>query len=101
MEKCKSHDVVKGQVERSTKEDGTVIRKRRCDVCGELIKTIEMTEDKLAHIRVKFEDQNRVLRSEMVYYRTVIDHVERMFAMVSRIKGELRMKHEILEEDEP
>ncbi len=99
VEKCESHKVVKGQVERSMKENGAVIRKRRCDVCGELMKTIEMTEDQLAHMRVKFESENRQMRAEMVRYRTVVDAVDSMFSQVERLRKELRIRHEMLEED--
>ena len=100
VERCESHKVVKGQVERSTKENGTVVRKRRCDVCGDLIKTIEMTEDQLDHLRVKFENQNRVLRAEMAHYRTVVDGMKRMFEAENRVKDELRVNYIILEEDQ-
>jgi hypothetical protein len=97
---CGSHKVVKGQVERSMKDNGTVVRKRRCDVCGDLIKTIEMTEDQLAHIRVKFENENRELRAEMVQCRTVVETVERMFGAMERVRKELRIRHEVMEEKE-
>ncbi|MBA7714199.1 hypothetical protein ES703_123216 [subsurface metagenome] len=100
VEKCGSHKIVKGQVERSKPENGTVVRKRRCDVCGDLIKTIEMTEDQLAHIRVKFENKIRELRAEMVHYRTVVDAVKNMFDWERRVQHELRMNYEIPEEDQ-
>jgi transcriptional regulator NrdR family protein len=100
VEKCESHSIVKGDVERSTKEDGTVIRKRRCDVCGDLIRTIEMTEDQLAHIRVKFENQNRALRAEMAHYRAVAEGVKRLFAAEERVRKEMMVEHEITEEDQ-
>ena len=100
MERCESHKVVKGQVDRSMKDNGTVVRKRRCDVCGELIKTREMTEDQLAHIRVKFENKNRELRAEMVQCRTVMETVSRMFDAIERVRKELRNRHEIMEEKE-
>lgn len=100
VEVCQSHKVVKGQVERSMKEGGTVIRKRRCDVCGDLIKTIEMTEDQLAYERLKFEDQNRELRAETVQYRTVADAVRAMFDAVERVRREMRVRDEIKEEDQ-
>lgn len=100
VEKCEKHMIVKGEVERSTKENGMAIRKRRCDVCGDLIRTVEMTEDQLDFKMSKFEDKNRELRSKLVYYKTVVEHVQRMFDMVSRIKDELEMQSEISEQDQ-
>ncbi|MBA7572104.1 hypothetical protein ES708_13879 [subsurface metagenome] len=100
MEKCGSHKVVNGQVERSMKEEGKVIRKRRCDVCGELIKTIEMTEDQLVDMRVKFEIENRDIRAEMVHYRNVMDSVNNVFVALDRVKREMRIDHEIVEENQ-
>ena len=99
VEKCESHSIVKGDVERSTKEDGTVIRKRRCDVCGDLIKTIEMTEDQQAHIRVEFENQNRVLRTEIVHYKAVESAMKGMFQSIERLGMEMMVAHEIPGED--
>ncbi len=98
MERCESHKVVKGQVDRSMKDNGTVVRKRRCDVCGELIRTIEMTADQLAHERVKLENQNRELRAEMVQCRTVVETVSRMFNEMERVRKELRNMNEIMVE---
>ncbi len=100
VERCESHKVVKGQVERSMKEDGKVIRKRRCDVCGDLMRTIEMTEDQLAYMRVKFEDQNRALRAEMVHYKAVAAAVKGLFAAEERVRKEITVVHEIPEEDQ-
>ena len=100
VEKCESHKVVKGQVERSAKEEGTVIRKRRCDVCGALVRTIEMTDDQLAYMRVKFENQNRELRAEMVHYKAVAAAVKGLFKAEERVRKEMLVEHEISEEDE-
>ncbi len=100
VEICGSHSIVKGDVERSTKEDGTVIRKRRCDVCGDLIRTIEMTEDQLAHIRVKLENRNRELRVEMAHYKAVAAAVKGLFAAEERVRKELMVEHKIPEEDQ-
>ncbi|MBA7556296.1 hypothetical protein ES705_48996 [subsurface metagenome] len=99
VEKCESHKVVKGLVERSAKEDGMVVRKRRCDVCGDLIKTIEMTEDQQAHIRVEFENQNRVLRTEIVHYKAVESAMKGMFQSIERLGMEMMVAHEIAGED--
>ena len=100
VEKCEKHMVVKGEVDRSAKENGMAIRKRRCDVCGDLIRTIEMTEDQLAHIKAKFEDQNRALRAEMVNYRRVKDMIGRLFEMEISLRREMKMEHEVSEEDQ-
>jgi transcriptional regulator NrdR family protein len=100
VEKCESHSIVKGGVERSTKEDGTVMRKRRCDVCGDLISTIEMTEDQLDHIRVKLENRNRELRVEMANYRAIAAALKGMFAAEERARKVLEVEHETTEEDQ-
>jgi len=81
------------------KADGTVIRKRRCDVCGDLINTIEMTVDQLAYNRVKFENENRVLRTEIVHYKAVESAMKGMFQSIERLGMEMMVAHEIAGED--
>ncbi len=99
VEKCESHKVVKGLVERSMKEDGTVIRKRRCDVCGTLMKTIEMTADQLEFRKERFEKELRVIRSELVQYKNWVDWVKKMYEAEERLRKEMKVEHEMSEED--
>ncbi len=99
VEKCESHKVVKGQVDRSMKDNGTVVRKRRCDVCGDLIKTIEMTADQLEFRQERFEREVRVIRAELVQYKNLVDGIKRMYDAEKRVRSELKKEQELRERD--
>lgn len=99
MVKCDSHKIVKGLVERSMKEEETVIRKRRCGMCGELVKTIEMTEEKLEFRQERFEKELRVIRAELIQYKNLVDGVKRMYDAEKRVRSELKIEQELREMD--
>ncbi|MBA7570691.1 hypothetical protein ES708_12444 [subsurface metagenome] len=95
MERCQEHLVADGQIDRSTKKDGEVVRKRTCSKCHFFIMTIEKTEDKIAHERAVVQNSDRELRSELAFYKRAFENVRKAFQALESIKEDINEEWEI------
>ena len=99
MERCPEHMVADGGVERSVKEVGNVVRTRRCDKCGSLFKTFEMTEDNVGFQLAGQEERVMKLKRELEFYGRVFTDTKAIFEAVKTLNDDLRGDYEFGNED--
>ncbi len=91
---CQEHVVADGQVERSKKMDGVVERTRRCDLCGSLFKTFEMTEDQVGRQNGEHDLEIRDLRKELNYFKEIFGNVKAIVEAMETLKNDVLMEYE-------
>ena len=89
VKQCQEHMVANGQIDRSVKEAGDVMRKRRCSKCHFLIITTEKTEDKIAHERAEVQNRDRELRVELSLYKRAYENTRRVFNALEMVKEDI------------
>lgn len=94
MERCQEHMVADGEIERSKKLDGKVIRGRVCSKCGEKFGTMEMTDDWMAYRLAEVENQIRLLHHELAYAKGIMDLVAERYRIEEKIKNYLKERDE-------
>lgn len=93
MERCPEHLIVDGEVDRSRKMNGVVERTRRCEKCGSLFKTFELTQDQIDRQNRDHDIEIKDLKRELDFYREGIDLVKRVWEGEDYLKEYLRYEY--------
>ena len=88
---CNIHLIADGPVLRTIKEDGTVKRVRRCHECGELVKTIEFTEDRQVKEAKRMAEIMEGWHKQAQEAESIIDCVKMVFEAVERLQEQVRV----------
>ena len=100
LERCQEHMVADGEIDRSVKEAGNVIRKRRCKRCGRLFVTHEMTVDAIAFKQAGVDNKEREFRVELAFYKRVVGEMGTVLMIGERIKNDIELGFDFKREDE-